>query len=131
MHGTIFSLADLNKMLPLVKAIVRDIRREYAALREELVERGTPDGEFDSQELLRDLPWDLRDRIDEIRDWTRELLELGIFLRDPRTGLVEAYGERNGEIVFYSWRLGEDEVKFWHELTNTSGERLPVAAMAT
>lgn len=131
MHGTIFSLADLNKMLPLVQAIVRDIRREYAALREELVARGAPNDEFDSRELLRDLPWDLRDRIDEIRDWTRELLELGVFLRDPRTGLVEAYGERNGEIVFYSWRLGEDEVKFWHELTNTSGERLPLAAMAT
>lgn len=132
MSGKIYTLDEMNRALPFVRAIVRDIRREYAGLREELLGLGLKqnDGEVVPEEVLRDLPWEMRDRIDEIRDWVRELAEIGILLRDPRNGLVEAYGERNGEIVFFSWRLGEDEVRFWHELTSTSGERRSVHAMA-
>ena len=39
----------------------------------------------------------------------------GIVLRDPDTGLVDFPAERDGRRVFLCWRLGEDEVGWFHE----------------
>jgi hypothetical protein len=43
-----------------------------------------------------------------------ELAERGIILRDATTGLVDFPAERDGEPVFLCWRLGEEEVAFFH-----------------
>lgn len=42
------------------------------------------------------------------------LEEWGIQLRDISTGLVDFPAEMSGERVFLCWRLGEDEVAFYH-----------------
>jgi hypothetical protein len=42
------------------------------------------------------------------------LEEWGIQLRDITTGLVDFPAEMSGERVFLSWRLGEEEVAFYH-----------------
>jgi hypothetical protein len=67
-------------------------------------------------------------------DWFRaqetlkaELLWLagrGILLRDPETGLVDFPAEREGRPVFLCWRLGEDDVAWYHdERAGFSGRR--------
>jgi hypothetical protein len=43
------------------------------------------------------------------------LAERGILLRDPETGLVDFPGEVEGRQVFLCWRVGEDEVAWYHE----------------
>lgn len=43
------------------------------------------------------------------------LADRGILLRDPETGLVDFPAERDGRRVFLCWRLGEDEVAWYHE----------------
>lgn len=42
------------------------------------------------------------------------LAERGILLRDPDTGLVDFPALRGDDHVFLCWRLGEDEVAFYH-----------------
>ena len=39
----------------------------------------------------------------------------GVLLRDPEAGLVDFPAEREGRRVFLCWRLGEDEVAWYHE----------------
>jgi hypothetical protein len=54
------------------------------------------------------------------------LAERGILLRDPDTGLVDFPAERDGEQVFLCWRLGEDEVAFYHGQHSGFGGRRPL-----
>ncbi len=49
------------------------------------------------------------------------LEELGVQLKDPRTGLVDFLSNRNGEQVELCWQLGEDRVAHWHRI----GEGFP------
>jgi hypothetical protein len=67
-------------------------------------------------------------------DWFRaqeslrtELLWLaghGILIRDPETGLIDFPAERDGRRVFLCWRLGEEQVAWYHdEQTGFSGRR--------
>jgi hypothetical protein len=52
------------------------------------------------------------------------LAERGILLRDPDAGLVDFPAEVKGERVFLCWRLGEDEVGFYHgEHSGFTGRR--------
>jgi hypothetical protein len=46
----------------------------------------------------------------------RELDELGVELKDPRTGLVDFRSERDGQIVYLCWKLDEPSVGWWHTL---------------
>ena len=67
-------------------------------------------------------------------DWFRaqellktELLWLagrGILIRDPETGLIDFPAERDGRRVFLCWRLGEEQVAWYHDAeTGFSGRR--------
>ncbi|HLB39278.1 MAG TPA: DUF2203 domain-containing protein [Actinomycetota bacterium] len=52
------------------------------------------------------------------------LAERGILLRDPETGLVDFPAVRHGEPVFLCWRLGEEDVAYYHgEHTGFSGRK--------
>ena len=131
MRGKIYDISELNRALPLVRAIVEDVIRGYGRLREELTALGLSgrSGRPDSIEE-RELPWSTRDLLDELRGYAKELGELGVVVRDLETGLVEAYGEKDGKIVYFSWKPGDGRVRFWHGLFHSPRERKSVHAMA-
>jgi hypothetical protein len=52
------------------------------------------------------------------------LADRGILLRDPETGLIDFPAERDGQRVLLCWRLGEDQVAWYHdEQTGFSGRK--------
>jgi hypothetical protein len=55
-----------------------------------------------------------------------ELEELGVVVRDPASGLVDFPGEHDGREVFWCWRLGEDEVAWWHPTDSGFSGRQPL-----
>ena len=59
-----------------------------------------------------------------LKDEVEYLAERGILLRDPETGLVDFPAERDGERVLLCWRLGEDDVGYFHtEHSGFSGRK--------
>lgn len=43
-----------------------------------------------------------------------DLDELGILVKDLDTGLIDFPSELDGELVLLCWRLGEDEIAWYH-----------------
>lgn len=54
------------------------------------------------------------------------LAERGILLRDPEVGLIDFPAERGGRPVYLCWRLGEDQVAWYHEANAGFGSRKPL-----
>jgi hypothetical protein len=54
------------------------------------------------------------------------LAERGILLRDPEVGLIDFPAERGGRRVYLCWRLGEDQVAWYHEENAGFGSRKPL-----
>lgn len=46
----------------------------------------------------------------------RELVDLGIQVKDLDRGLVDFPHLRDGQEVFLCWELGDDTISYWHEL---------------
>jgi hypothetical protein len=78
-------------------------------------------------------PFDLQEvqeRIDEevagIARCVARIHELGALVKDLDEGLVDFPAQRAGEDVLLCWRLGEDEIGFWHGLEEGFSGRKPL-----
>jgi hypothetical protein len=55
-----------------------------------------------------------------------EIAEMGVILRDLATGLCDFPAVREGRPVYLCWRLGEDEVGWWHPRETGVAGRQPL-----
>lgn len=108
--GRIFTIEQANRSLPLVNRVVDDIvrqQKEVCRLEEQL------------QESQADCWEDCQERytlaLERLRDLIDELTDVGCQLRDWRRGIVDFPAIHNDRRVEFCWRLGEREIRHWHE----------------
>lgn len=128
-EARVFTVDQANRMLPLVRRIVRDIveghRAWTLAVRsyEAAATWATPDA---PAETLATLEADVRRIAAEIDGFLRELRDLGVEFKGFDMGLVDFPGERDGRAVCLCWKLDEDEVLYWHETGDGFAGRQPL-----
>ena len=119
MRGKIFSRAEADRMVPLIKRIVLQIRARHRLIKTkqavllQLSAREVPDS------ARTDLVREVRALRTAMKSAIQELEALGVTLRDADRGVVEVYGELRGEIVFLTWMPGEATFGGWHPLDST------------
>ncbi len=130
----ILSLSTVQRMLPLVQRIVEDILLHQKAL-----ERLGPEQEnLDRQR--RQLAWPERQRRYQLREDAagverglqealHELAGLGVALLDFELGRVGFPTRVNDRPAFFSWKPGEDGLRFWHFAEETDFRPIPAAWM--
>ena len=128
----LFTPEQANAMLPLVSAIVSDLvklTQEVVERRQRLTSllagRDLEDGD-PYEEELSEVERELERDSDRIREYAKELSDLGVELKDPLTGLVDFPWEFEGRTVFLCWRLGELRITHWHEVDAGFQGRNPV-----
>lgn len=127
-----FSVEEANKALPLVRAIVGDIVRQYqtvsdlqARLSAVKGERRRPGRDPYSEELAQSQA-ELEAEELKLRGFVEELSLLGVELKGP-DGLCDFPSIRDGREVYLCWRLGEPGVDHWHELHAGVAGRQPLS----
>ncbi len=106
-----FTLAEANKMLPLVKAIVSDISSLAHSLKEKYEQKVDLEGY-----VREDLEAAIEKDQDRLQDLVDELSQLGVELKDFFTGLVDFPSWSNGREVYLCWKMDEAAVGHWHEV---------------
>ena len=130
-----FTVAEANKALPLVKAIVGDVVRQFQTVHELkqrlsalTVEHRKPSTDPYSEELAQSQS-ELEAEEGKLESYIDELTRLGVELKGP-DGLCDFYSLLDGREVYLCWRLGEPEVMHWHELDAGVAGRQPLTAPA-
>jgi hypothetical protein len=104
-----FSVEEANKMLPLIRSILRDIIKGHKHLGDVVEKlRQKP-----ADEELKDAAVNARDDLQELLD---ELHKLGVELKGIEEGIVDFPHLRDGQEVFLCWHVGEEQVGHWHEI---------------
>lgn len=113
MNGRVFTLAEANRALPLVRAITRDVVRRYAAAKRAI--RASEEKRDQSAAELAEHDRRIADELEHLRRLTQELEALGCRLRDFEKGAVDfpAACLGPGHFVYFSWALGEETVSHW------------------
>ncbi len=130
----VFTVAEANATLPLVRAIVQDLstlardvmdrRRRLSLLRSG---HEPNDGDVYHQELLQ-VQEDMEKDARRVREYVEELRALGVEPVDGPEGIVSFPSVLDGRRVCLCWKLGEDEVLYWHEVNVGYRQRQPLSA---
>jgi len=135
-----FDLDEAAETLPELRGILTRLRGERAELirlRDEVLERQAAveagagrgvDDSLDAEELRR-VRLRMQGIIDQMQAGVARIDELGVTLRDIETGLVDFPALVSGRQVWLCWRLGEDGVDWWHELSTGFESRRPLAEL--
>lgn len=131
-EAKLFTASAAEKMLPLVRAIVRDIVRDYKILRERVevlnerkraITAQSSRAEIEACDALGAEVDGLSKKVDA---YLAEMSDLGVELKDYETGLCDFPSRLDGEVVYLCWRLGEDHVDHWHSLEAGYAGRRPI-----
>jgi hypothetical protein len=126
----LFTLAEANRTLPLVRRVVADImdvHREWKDLmgRYELIAAQARPEWGESKEQL-DLKSQIDARAAKINDFEAELRQVGCEFKDYNLGLVDFHGRLDGREILWCWKFGEDRIAHWHELEAGFAGRQPL-----
>lgn len=130
MKGKIFTPDEANRMLPLVARIADDIVATYADVNRALqaFEDEKTRAEDDESRLpeLRRRDEEVANVLDRFQRLIEEIEALGGTVKDYERGLIDFYGEVEGDIVYLCWQRGETHIRFWHGLDEGFGRRRPL-----
>ena len=114
MAERIYTPAEANALLPSLRQVLERIRDNQRALAEDkslatVREKASHNGGGLPSRQLTQATQGLESDLKKLQEW-------GIVLRDPTIGLIDFYGQRQGETIFLCWKLGEQRVEWWHPL---------------
>lgn len=130
----LFTIDQANAMLPLVRAITRDVVELATGVMErkqrlDVLVKGRP---ARSSDVYRDELDQTEEQIEKdvarLQGYAEELLELGLELKSPLDGLVDFPTQIDGKPALLCWKLGEPAVLFWHDLESGFEGRQPLTA---
>ena len=142
-----YDLDAANDRLPELREILgalRDQRAGLIRLRDQVLERqeaveagggrvveGPPDSDDTaSDDELRLIRLRMQGVIDQMQAGVARIDALGITLREIESGLIDFPALVNGRQVCLCWRLGEDDIAWWHELSAGFSGRKPLIDLA-
>jgi hypothetical protein len=64
-----------------------------------------------------------------LEESVKAILALGLLIKDLDHGILDFWGTRAGTAVFLCWRIGEDDITFWHAPEAGFAGRRPIDAL--
>jgi hypothetical protein len=120
--------AALRSVRPLVEQMVARRREHAAALerQEELEGRIRGNGGGIPPAMLASAAAEVEREERELARLVDEIAEHGAEVKDLDEGLIDFPALRGGETVLLCWKLGEDEIAFWHRVEDGFAGRRPI-----
>lgn len=129
----IFTLSEAQTLLPVVESLLRkaqaagksagELDQQMQALKQRI---------FMSGGMYVDVTKAARRRaereraLQEARDTLAELEEIGVQVKDLEKGLLDFPSVMEGQEILLCWKLGEQEIGFWHSAEEGFAGRKPL-----
>jgi hypothetical protein len=120
--------AALEQVRPLVEQLVAG-REEHAQAierQEELEQKIRGNGGGIPPATLADAAAEIERLERELSGLVDEIVEHGAEVKDIDEGLIDFPARRRGETVLLCWKLGEDEIRYWHRVEDGFAGRRPL-----
>ncbi|GKS57352.1 hypothetical protein YTPLAS18_08790 [Nitrospira sp.] len=110
-----FSLTEANELIPTLHlhlTRIRHARRTLEVIQDD-IHRASLRAEYGGGSRYGVL---YLQALEQVSRNLQALEETGVLLKDVETGLCDFPHRYEGRIVYLCWKLGEDEVAWWHEI---------------
>ncbi len=121
----VFSVYEANQLIPQLQSHLTTIQQRKTILlqiREE-VQRASANAVYGGGTAVGS---HYVKSLQDISAGLRAIHELGVVVKDIDLGLCDFPHVRDGRVVYLCWKLGEAEIRWWHEITTGYKNRCPL-----
>lgn len=110
-----FTLSEARSLIPKLRTLLMRVtkERDILALMNDELERAREKAELGGGTHLGVA---YLKHIAIFSEAVQKVQELGVLIKDFRTGLIDFPYEYDGRIVYLCWKLDEDDIDWWHEI---------------
>ena len=128
-HERIFTLSEANHFIPQLNSKLISIQQAKAVLArtKEDTRKASAQAEYGGGSTVGHL---YIAGLQQVSTNLQAIQELGILVKDLELGLCDFPHLRDGRVVYLCWKLGEQEVLWWHETTTGYKDRCPLEGLA-
>jgi len=116
MEKKYFTLYEARKILPDVKKLLEKLLKSQMKLfMQEKVYVEYDDDFLEASKSVKNRLRFHKNYYDFFKVFD-ELIEMGVFVKDPSIGLVDFYSKFDGKEIFLCYRYPEKTINFWHDI---------------
>ncbi|MBA3435233.1 MAG: DUF2203 domain-containing protein [Chloroflexi bacterium] len=118
--------ARLGELRPLLERLRHD-RDAVAEAQRDLSRFRESNGSDEHAHELQDRQVQIREVVKRMQQTVARIDSWDITLRDISSGLIDFPALAAGRPIWLCWRLGEDDISWWHEINDGFGGRRALA----
>lgn len=128
----LFTVEEANQLIPKLESLVTELRQKKELILSQEVEIdalelvANKDSSGYSPAIQRKVE-EYQKNVNRFYKVIEGIHEIGCFLKDAESGLIDFYTLHNGRVVYLCWRLGEKEITTWHEIGRGFSYRQPLS----
>lgn len=124
-HDRLFTLSEANHLIPQLNARLVSVRQAKAVLArtKEDIKKASAQAQYGGGSAVGPL---YISSLQQISTNLQAIHEMGVLVKDLEMGLCDFPHLRDGRVVFLCWKLGEQEIKWWHETSTGYKDRCPL-----
>lgn len=124
-HERLFTLAEANRLIPQLNSRLTSVRqaKETLVRTRKDIREASAHAEYGGGSSVGPL---YIASLQQVSSHIKAIQEMGILVKDLDMGLCDFPHLRDGRIVLLCWKLGEQEIQWWHETTTGYKDRCPL-----
>ncbi len=129
-QNRIFTLSEANRLLPQLRDYLTAIQQGKAILirTKDEIKKASANAEAGGGSPLGAL---YITALQQIGESLLAVQEMGVLVKDIDLGLCDFPYLLDGRIVYLCWKLGESEIRWWHEVTRGYKDRHPLETLGS
>ena len=124
-HDRLFTLSEANHLIPQLNTRLMSVRQAKAVLArtKDDIRKASAQAQYGGGSTVGPL---YISSLQQISTNIQAIQEMGVLVKDLEMGLCDFPHLRDGRVVFLCWKLGEQEIKWWHETSTGYKDRCPL-----
>ena len=124
-ENRVFTLAEATALIPKLETFLSKVKNGRAILihTKDEIKKACANAEFGGGTVAG--PRYIT-ALEDMHENLQAIQEIGVIVKDLDLGLCDFPFYLDGRIVYLCWKLGEDRIEWWHEITTGFSERQPI-----
>jgi hypothetical protein len=125
MDERIFTLAEAQNLLPQLRSLLTAIGEKWARIRElnPDVQKARDKASFGGYSKSG---VEYIESVSHLMFLIHQIKDTGVLLKDADRGLCDFPYVRQGRVVYLCWQLGEEDIRYWHDIETGFAGREPL-----
>ena len=125
MDERIFTLGEAKSLLPRLRSLLTEISEKWRHIRElnPDVQKARDKASFDGYSKSG---VEYIESVSHLMVLIHQVKDMGVLLKDADRGLCDFPYVRQGRVVYLCWQLGEEDIRYWHDIETGFAGREPL-----